>query len=636
MPTITPRVDNATITVKTQPNSTIQRRSDWWNADTKNELADVMLANVAYLTEYSYQMYQQAALYARMYSNTPLYGFAGTNFTSIHTKHAFPENRPTMSVVTSCIDTLISRITQSRPRPIFLSENGDYRQRKLAKQMNGFINGELYQSKAYDLGPLILRDACIFGTGCIKILEDQDKKVCLERRLRTELLIDPNDAYYGKPTQLFEKKLVDRSVLIDMFPRFASRIEKAQQSYPNSEGESSKTISDLVMVVEGFHAPSGPEATDGLHAIACSEGILFDEKWERKEFPYVFQHYTPPLVGFWGEPLVALLYGTQMEINSILYTISQSISLVGVPRIFVEDGSKVVKAHLNSSIGTIVTYRGTKPEYSVAPCVPEEMYEQLQRLIQQAYQVSGISQLSAASQKPSGLTSGTALREFDDLQTDRFAALSRTYDMMFVELAYQIIDKAIEIAEREGKYSTVYPNKDGTREFNLPDIKKLEDNPYEIQCYDASSLPRDPAGRLQKVTEMMQSGIITPQEGRRLLDFPDIQQEDKLANAAEERILQILDEIVENGKYTPPDPFMDLALATTKVVQYYNLYTSAKLSEDKSQMLRTFFSQLGALQQAAQPPPMVPPGGAPAGAPQANPMPAPVSDQLPNAPGAGP
>ena len=179
------------------------------------------------------------------------------------------------------------------------------------------------------------------------------------------------------------------------------------------------------------------------------------------------------------------------------------------------------------------------------------------------------------------------------------------------------------------------PDKSGIQKINLPEAKRLDD-PYVIQCYDASSLPRDPSGRLQKITEMMQSGLISPQEGRRLLDFPDIEQDDKLANAAEERILKILDEIVEDGKFTTPDTWMAIQLAVTKVTQYINLYSSINLEEEKAQMLRDFFSQLQAMQQASQPPP--PPLGAGPAAPlgyatQASPMPPPQSDMIAYVPG---
>src|SRR5208282_1411965 len=107
---------------------------------------------------------------------------------------------------------------------------------------------------------------------------------------------------------------------------------------------------------------------------------------------------------------------------------------------------------------------------------------------------------------------------------------------------------------------------------------------FIIQCFNMSSLPRDPAGRMQKITEMIQAGMISIREGRRLLDYPDLEQIEKLANASEERIYQTLDDIIEKGEYKGPDPFMDIQLANDLVVQYYNLYSSAKLEEEKCEM----------------------------------------------------
>jgi hypothetical protein len=317
-----------------------------------------------------------------------------------------------------------------------------------------------------------------------------------------------------------------------------------------------------------------------------------------------------------------------------LYTISRAIKLVGVPRVFIEQGSKVSKAANNNDIGVIVTYSGTKPIYEVAPCVPQELYAQLQRLITYAYQQEGVSALEAQAQKPAGLNSGEAIRSYDDISTDRFAATAKRYDNFFIDLAYLIIDLAKDIAERDGEYQTVYPNKNGTKMVDLPKADLLKD-PFVIQCFNMSSLPRDPAGRMQKITEMIQAGMISIKEGRRLLDYPDLEQVERLANASEERIFQILDQIVEDGIYTPPDPFMDLQLANELVVQYYNLYTSAKLEEDRAEMLRTFFSQVQAMIQAATPPPppMQPgmPGAGPMpNVPQANPMPLPTSPLVPN------
>ena len=43
---------------------------------------------------------------------------------------------------------------------------------------------------------------------------------------------------------------------------------------------------------------------------------------------------------------------------------------------------------------------------------------------------------------------------------------------------------------------------------------------------------------------MIGAGMISIAEGRRLLDYPDLEQVEKLANASEERIFQILDDIL--------------------------------------------------------------------------------------------
>lgn len=550
--------------------------------------------------------------------------------------YGLPQERPTFNLIQSVTDTLVSRISQSRPQPVFLTDNGDYKQRNLAKKLNNFILGEFYNTKAYELAAIALRDALVEGTGVIHVYEDPDHRVMLERVLLTELLVDPNEAMYGEPRQLYRIKLVDREVLIANFPKLRQKLELAAKAYPDNSADSSKSVSDLVMVVEGWHLRSGKKATDGRHTLACSSGYLIDEEYTKDRFPFSFLHYAPRLLGFWAQGVAEQLMGTQMELNSILFTISRAIKLVGVPRVFQEEGAKISAAHHNNEIGVIVKYRGQKPSYEVAPCNAPELYAERDKLIQYGYQQSGVSALQASSQKPQGLDSGEAIRTYDDISTDRFASLSRRYDNFFIDLTYQIVDLAKDIAKPtdeggQGSYSTVYPNKNGTKEIDLPKAAMVEDK-FIVQCFTQSSLPKDPAGRLQKVTEMVQSGMVTLQEGRRLLDYPDLEQVEKLANAAEERILQILDDIIETGKYTPPDPFMDLQLATTLTTQYINLYASAKLEESKAQKLRDFFNQVQTIVQAATPPPMPGTPGPGAGTPTANPQAPPTSPLIPNAP----
>ena len=73
-----------------------------------------------------------------------------------------------------------------------------------------------------------------------------------------------------------------------------------------------------------------------------------------------------------------------------------------------------------------------------------------------------------------------------------------------------------------------------------------------------ASLPKDPAGRQAKLSEMFAAQEIDKSEFRRLSRMPDLEQSDQLAVALEERILHDLDAIIESGQkgYSPPDAFI--------------------------------------------------------------------------------
>jgi hypothetical protein len=621
------------IKMKTRPNADLSGRGEcfeWWKADMEERLATELCGTASYLkTNQTYRIRQISAS-IRMYAGLSVYSYAGSNISKMDRTKTLPDDRPTFNLIRACVDTLHSRLSQDEPIPKFLCDNSDYKQRHLAQRLNQFVLGEFYQTKAYEKAAKILKDGLTIGVGALKVYEGDDKKVCLDRVLVTDLYVDDNDSINGNPQQLIQLKLMDRVKLLANAPKAARKdIIDTPQSYPDNSPDSGRTVGDQVLVVEGWHLPSGPDPEapgymPGRHTIATVGGVIHDDKeWTKTKFPFVFFNYSDPWLGFFGQGIGTQLFGTQLSLQRILYTIARCITIVGVPRVFIDQSSKVVKAHQNNEIGVIVTYSGQKPSYEVAPCNAPELYSERDKLIQYGFQETGVSAMQATSQKPEGLDSGAAIRSYDDIATDRFAAISKKYTNVFVELAYQVTDVAKDIAEKYGKYETVYPNKDGTKEIDLPAMKFLQD-PFVIKCFTESSLPRTPAGRIATVTEQVQSGMLSLKEGRRLMRFPDLEQNEQLDNASEERIFKCLDGIVEDGKYSEPDSFMDLNLAIQLTVQYINLYLAANLEEKKADMLRTFFKQCLALQQAAQPPPM------PAPQPQANPQPTPTSPLVPN------
>src|ERR1700679_1989898 len=113
---VTPKKDSKTIVVKTK--TKIYGKNQlykWWLAPTKDERARQLISTAAFLKEQQQFRYRQAAIYARLYGNMPLFNFVGTNMYKMNMTNNLPTDRPTMNVIQSCIDTKVSRITQSKP-----------------------------------------------------------------------------------------------------------------------------------------------------------------------------------------------------------------------------------------------------------------------------------------------------------------------------------------------------------------------------------------------------------------------------------------------------------------------------------------------------------------------------------------
>lgn len=616
------------ITVKTKAKRAVKDMDQsfkWWLASSDNQLCEELLSTTNYLTKIHQVRIRQASIYTRLYSGKPLYNYLA-NVGSLDNSQQLPIGRPTANVVYACTDTLVSKAAQEKPKPVYQGNDSHYKERRLAKQMNDFIQGEFYRAKAYELGVLALRDSCILGNGFLKVypqIERDSKgkaikgKVCLERTLETELLVDYNDAYYGSPRNLIQKKLVDRGVMLSMLPEDkADIILKAHHGNVDNTPLSTDTISDQFIIAEGWHLPSSPDADDGRHVWVCSAGVLLDEPWTKERFPFIKWSYNPNVVGWFAQGLAEILMPGQMEIYKALIIASQSLELMGVPRILIDEFSAILETAFNNNIGTIIKYNKVKPEFVNAEANNPELYEWIKWNIENCFQMAGISSLSATGQKPAGLNSGEAQRQYIDIQSDRFTALMRRNQEAYTELAMEMTHCAADIKKETGSYLTVFPSKDGTREVDLPDIDVL-DNTFIFQIGEESSLPTDPAGRQAALSERLAAGEISLQEFRRLTPFPDLKQSDSLANALEDRILCALDAIIDDGEKgylkNVPDAFIldPTHMATRLTVNYINKYSVTDIEDEKIQLLRDYFTAIQNLEVQANPPPPVMPGAPP-------------------------
>lgn len=591
----------------------------WWKYQG-DELAQSISAVIDYLEGTSTERLTQMGVSARLYGNIPVTGL-GLPTTKPTVNRA---DRVSFNVVQATVDTITAKMAKHKPRPYFLTSGGNYAQRRRAKKLTKFTEGVLYENHGDALAVRAFRDAAVLGTGCIHVFEGTDGRVKMERVLASELFVDEDEALYGEPRQLHRVKTVDRRVLMDAFPD-ARRILLHAKAVADHNGQTS-SVSDMIQVRESWQLPSGPKAGDGKHAITIEDGVIYSGEWKRMRFPFAFIRWADRLFGFWGQGLAEQLQNIQLEINKLLWVVQRSLHMAGSFKILVERGSKIVKEHLNNDVGSVVEFSGTPPQYVTPPAVPVEIYNQIQNLKAMAFEAAGISQLSASSQKPSGLNSGKALREFVDIESDRAMTVALQYQQLFLDLANLSIDCVRAIAENDNGYTVKIPNRSGLTELNWKDVE-LDQDSFVTKCFPISALPQDPAGRLQTIQEYAQAGYLTPREAMRLLEFPDLEQVESLKNSEEEYLTQILEKIVDEGEYTAPDPMDDLALARQLAMEFYSQAKGNELEEERLEMLREFMLQVDSLVAMTQPP--APPADGP---PQAVAAAPPVSDLLPNLP----
>jgi hypothetical protein len=601
----------------------------WWLPKFKDSRYQVILSVVDRIwTQQSYRR-DLHLRHARLYGNLPILGLGPRAYA--RKALAGTSNRLAFNVIKSCCDAYTAKVTKDRPEVMFLTSGGDWDLQEKAKGLGKFIDGQFYETEVYELAPSIVLDSAVYGNGILHpYIERRDGKerLAVERVFPWEILVDDEEGVYGKPRNFYRRKYIDRVVLEDMFPDHAGEIAIAKREENGVDEWGYDSTADQVLVTECFHLKSGDKAKDGLHIIAISNAILFEEEWEKPYFPYITLRMQPSLIGWWATGLSESLEGIQLELNVLLRKIQRSHHLLAAGHWLMAKGS-VNKQKLDNDIGSIIEYVGEKPELAIGMTVSPDVYQHLDRLYQKAYEITGISQLQAQGLKPSGLDSGEAQRVYLDIQTERFQVSLHLYQHFYLELAKQMLDLSREIADRDSSFGVKAFR--GQREMEKVVFGEnfLEEEQYTLQLYPANALSKDPASRIAEVQEFANAGWTNPREAKRLLKFPDLEEASSMEDASYNLVMDVCADM-RKGRFMGPEPFMDLDEAIKVVQLQYLMAKRDRVPEDRLELFRTWLEQASDMRSRAAnanpiqpimpaaPTPGAPPANDNAGAPMMN------------------
>lgn len=482
--------------------------------------------------------------------------------------------------IESVIDSLLAKIATGTPRAWVLTDEGSWDLMERAEAMTALVAGVYQEQSAYQTSRETFLGACIFGDGFTQIFPDsKNGRIEVENVFRPELRFDDLDGRYRRPRASYRHKIMSRPVLEELYgveiPSKGRENADLLVSADSSAKDIMRQIEDPVSVIEAYHLPSGPGAKDGRRVITTPSACVVDESWDWPHFPYARFSLKPRAIGMDSKGAAEQLAGHQNEVTEVAKKL-QRLMQAATTRVAMERGSEISQEEATNDPYAALHYTGTPPV--VLPDVPfhPSWLEYFRMLKAEMYELFGMSLLYAQGKKPPGLDAAAAIREVKDSESERFQDISQAWDEYhvsqngaFPSLSRLIIWAAGVVDEHadEGFSATLIGENDSLRKVAWKDCYMDAGN-YRLALWPSSLLPKQPAGRLQTVKELV--GMfpqLQPMLGS-LLKFPDLGPAMSVIADPTKGILQDLKSL-NKGERVAVEPWIDKALAKALVTGSY-------------------------------------------------------------------
>ena len=484
----------------------------------------------------NYRLYTYSSTVTLDLSDSEIVGFyqRGTFDIEDDTTSSIQEN-----VIASCIETLCSKIASQKVRPFFNTVNGTFKEMQIARQAQIFFDQLYEENNVNRIVTNAFRDACIFDKGIVKISDDG-----ISNRLPWNVYVDPREVSYKQITHVAEK-----------LPKTPGRLLKIKYGI-EADYNLDYTVYEYYDVME--HIKS-------VYVLEMNKVVT--HKYEPNIIPYLFIYYSDPIKSNTSQSVVDQLYGIQMQIDEILAVMKDSIQMNPGMTLLVPRSSNIKTNMLSNRTGQIIQYdpipgqTASPVTYATNDIISAQFVQLLDKLKNDAYEVVGISQLSATSQKPTGLNSGVALSTMEDIESDRFETQLNNVIRLYVDIAKACLD--IFPPDED-----ILPDDLVRANIKWADIVEARNN-MKIQFSAAQSLSKDPSEKLKQLTALAQAGVIPQSHIATLMELPDLNSGYNLANNAFNAVYTFIDDVIKNGvPDVIPDylPWMKGQLLETEIV----------------------------------------------------------------------
>ena len=430
--------------------------------------------------------------------------------------------------IKSIIDSLVSNIEDQKVRPFFNTVNGTYREQRIAIQAQQFFD-QLFDSQNVNRTVTrAFKDACIFDTGIVYIDKDF---MSIEKVMPWQISIDNREASYNCLTRLVWKA---ENYPVTLLPFTDSKLKKkVENTRQDCTYYRYWNLNEKKLV---YYIPEFD--------------FYKEEDWD-DVLPFIFINYDEPVKGFSSNSVVDLLWGMQLEVDSLLVKIKDASQLSTPLKFFVPETSNIKTKQLDNRTGTVITYSAL-PNQSTAPIVTAtepfmdpQWLTTLQQMKQDMYEIIGVPMQDITGKKQQGLNSGVAIQTMEDIGDQRFSTQLNSVIRTYVDIAKLCISLFNDA-------DSILPYDVTRKKFTWDDLKGAI-NQLSIQFSAAQSLSKDPEKRSQEVLTLVQMGVIPQNRIATLMELPDVTSGYSLANLSLEASQEVIDNCLINDDFDVPD-----------------------------------------------------------------------------------
>jgi hypothetical protein len=571
----------------------------------------------------------------RMYENNPvitLFSFAGKYYQETSAISLAPPEQSVNNKAKAMIDTFASQVFSTDQRSRFRTVDGNYRQRRRAREMQNFADGLAHELQLHKMRKRAGMDACILesGVGVLQFYREGGRVKC-QRALATEYAVDPLDGLVdGQPQTLYRRRPMPRDKVREMFGTKAGYVEGKDNDPVDEAIEKVGSIqtggapADHIEVFESWHLPTSKKSEDGWHVIALEYDGATPLLVEEHKHPFhdsVFFAVEERFATVWGLSLMTQARPLQCRINLNSYRVEKLQKLFHAGMLYVNRSAKIKKSMLSNEIGVVLEGNGdTPPQRVVFEAASAELYQQIERDGQRIFENCGVN--IGASQGASQLGANApaaAMREESAKSDQRNAPRQQNWEDFHTNCMRVALAKVRDIVthndageERKTKsgYKVAAPGRRGLTVTDWKDVA-MDEEDYVLDVKPASPVPTDPDALVAYGERMVELKAWTPERLAGEMQDLDADSRTNRMLAQERNLEKIFDRMLYDKAYAAvPDEFTDVKLALELGPEYLAQGEEDEVPEKHLERVRRYLKRCKAL----VPPPSAaapPPGAAP-------------------------